>query len=394
MKKSSQKIVLVALFLLTNVCYSQTFNQSYADVANKVTQTSITDNLKKFESLGVKERGSAELTNTLKWLREKYTGFGYSTAQFQEQTFNNGGAQDVNLIITKIGTVYPNKYVLISAHYDSKKGTGTNDNGSGTSVILEVAKLLQKIPTEYSIKFIHFSGEENGLVGSSAYVSKIVNGTSPKMDIKLVFNIDQVGGVTGKKNDIVFCDQDRSTPTSNDAAAIKATNELAKCVQLYSPLKTDFDKAEDTDYIPFQNNGEIITGLFEYNRTELSHTANDLLKNMDPVYVYNIAKATVGATLHFTVPSKTLGIENYETDFQVSIFPSPAKDFININKGILTENGYQFTLIDINGRVALEKNISNASLLEKINLDNVSSGMYLGVIKAGDKKITKKIVIE
>jgi aminopeptidase YwaD len=394
MKKISQKKVLLALFLLTNICYSQTFIQSYADVANKVTQVSITDNLKKFEALGVKKRGSAELTNTLKWIKDQYTSFGYATAQFQEQTFSNAGTQGVNLIVTKVGTLYPNKYVIICGHYDSIVGTGTNDNGSGTSVMLEVAKLLKKIPTEYSIKFIHFSGEEDGLVGSSAYVSRIVNGTNPKMDIKLVFNLDQVGGVVGKVNNIVYCDEDRSNPTSNNPAAIKATKELAKCVELYSPLKTDFDKAENTDYVPFQNNGEIITGLFEFNRTTLAHTANDFLKNMDPVYVYNIAKATTGAVLHFTVLSKTLGIENYEADFQVSIFPSPAKDFININKGILTENGYQFTLIDINGRIALEKNISNASLLEKISLDNVSSGMYLGVIKAGDKKITKKIVVE
>ena len=51
---------------------------------------------------------------------------------------------------------------------------------------MEVARILKDVPTEYSIKFIHFTGEEQGLLGSKNYVTNVVNTTNPKMKIKLV----------------------------------------------------------------------------------------------------------------------------------------------------------------------------------------------------------------
>jgi aminopeptidase YwaD len=51
--------------------------------------------------------------------------------------------------------------VIICGHYDTIT-VRVSDNGSGTSIILEAARILKDVPTEYSIKFIHFSGEEQG----------------------------------------------------------------------------------------------------------------------------------------------------------------------------------------------------------------------------------------
>jgi aminopeptidase YwaD len=159
------------LFLFTSSLYSQSFIQAYVDVVNQTSQTNITNHLTDFESFGVKRRGTNALQNTLNWIKSEYTSYGYSASQLTEDSFQNGAFTCKNLIVTKMGTVYPNTYVIICGHYDTISGTGTNDNGSGTSSILEVARLLQNIPTEYSIKFIHFSGEEDGLIGSQHYVN-------------------------------------------------------------------------------------------------------------------------------------------------------------------------------------------------------------------------------
>ena len=149
------KHLLLLLVFITNISVSQTYIPQYGNIVNQVSQTNITNSLTEFEALGVKRRGTVALENTYNWLRNKYLSFGYLPGQLQEDTFTNAGYTCKNLILTKVGTVYPNTYVIVCGHYDSITGTGTNDNGSGVATILEVARLLQNIPTEYSIKFIN-----------------------------------------------------------------------------------------------------------------------------------------------------------------------------------------------------------------------------------------------
>lgn len=377
--------------------FSQTFIQAYADVVNQCSQTNITNNLTEYEALGVKRRGTAALQNTLDWLKNKYLSYGYTVSQMQEDSYTYQGSTAAckNLIVTKIGTLYPNTYVIVDGHYDSITGTGTNDNGSGVVTILEIARLLQNVPTEYSIKFINFSGEEDGLYGSQHYVSSIVNGTNPKMSIRVVFNMDEIGGVAGMTNDTITCERDENNnPSTNNAASATKTNELIKCVGLYSPLKTQLSYAYSSDYMPFQANNEVIIGIFETNETTHKHTATDLLIYMDPTYVYNVAKASIGATMHFAIATPLLNDEKAKSDYNVSFFPNPTKEELNINLGSITENSYTFTLIDINGKTVLSKTFSEPKLIESVSITNLAKGMYLATLEAGDKKITKKIVVE
>ncbi|HSD15546.1 MAG TPA: M28 family peptidase [Flavobacterium sp.] len=373
---------------------AQTFIQRYADIVNQTSQANITNNLTQFESFGVKRRGTTALQNTLNWLKNKYLSYGYTAGQMVEDSYSYSGFTCKNLVLTKVGTLYPNTYVIICGHYDSITGTGTNDNGSGTAVLLEAARLLQNVPTEYSIKFINFSGEEDGLYGSQHYVSSVVNGTTPKMDIRLVFNIDEVGGVAGMTNNNITCERDTGSPTSNNAASNTMTNELITCVGLYSPLSTTLSYAYASDYMPFEDNNEVITGFFETNETAYAHTANDLLVNMDPVYNYNVSKAATGALLHFARASTSLANDQFNADFQISFFPNPTKGKLNINLGILPKNNYTFSLIDIQGKEVYRDSIANAKQIETIDVSRFSKGIYMGILESGESRITKKIVIE
>lgn len=372
---------------------AQTFIQAYANVVNQATQTNITTNLTEYEALGVKRRGTAALQNTLDWLKNKYLSYGYTAGQMTEDSFTNSTFTCKNLILTKVGTVYPNTYVIVCGHYDSISGTGTNDNGSGVVTILEMARLLQNVPTEYSIKFINFSGEEDGLIGSQHYVSSVVNGTNPKLDIRLVFNIDEVGGRAGMTNDNITCERDTGSPTSNNAASNTMTNELITCVGLYSTLGTTLSYAYASDYMPFEENNEIITGFYETNETPYAHTANDLLVNMDPVYNYHVAKAATGAVLHFAKASTTLTNEQFNADFQVSLFPNPAKDQLNINFGTLKQDKYTFSLMNIEGKQVFKTELFNAKQVETVSLPQHSSGIYMGILESENHHVVKKIVL-
>lgn len=387
----------ISTFLLASVAVcnmnAQSFIQAYQDRANMVSQTNITTALQDFALLGIKKTGTTANNNALEWLKTKYLSYGYTANQIVEDPFTLGGYTSKNLIITKTGTVYPNKYVIICGHFDSITGTGVNDNGSGTSILLEAARILKDVPTEYSIKFIHFSGEEQGLLGSTHYANTVAyQGGTRVLDIKLVFNLDQVGGVMGNNNNTVYCDEDQGGLSSNNAASAAVTQQLRNCTALYSPLQTAVDPAEATDYIPFEQKGEVITGFFERIRSTYPHTVNDTFANTDPVYIYNIGKASVGALQHFAVATGTLGthetvVKNSLED--IKIYPNPAKDFINIefpNSGI---KNFTFEVTDFQGRSIFKR--TNET---KINVSGLENGAYLGVLKAGEQTVVRKVMIE
>lgn len=389
-------LLVSALLVIQNV-QAQSLIPAYKNRANMVTQTNITTNLQEFSNLGIKTTGSLSNANALTWIKNKYISYGYSANQIVEDPFTFGSTSSKNLVITKTGTVYPNKYVIICGHFDSLNGPGVNDNGSGTSIILEAARILKNVPTEYSIKFIHFSGEEQGLRGSRHYANNIAyQGTNRVLDIKLVFNLDQVGGVMGNNNNTVFCDEDQGGLSSNNAASTAITQQLMACTALYSPLKTAIDPAEDTDYIPFEQKGEVITGFFEKIRSSYPHTSSDTFANTDPVYIYNVGKATVGALQHFAVASTSINttLANRETLSknsleEVKIYPNPAKDIISIKLPDRTIKNFSFEITDLLGNTMLK-----TSNLTKVNISMLPNGAYVGVLKADDQTVVRKILIE
>lgn len=92
-------------------------------------------------------------------------------------TLTKGPFQVYNTIADIPGTEFPDQYVIISAHLDSWNGPGsqgTTDNGTGSSVTLEAARILATVGAKprRTIRFINWTGEEQGLLGSKGYVEK------------------------------------------------------------------------------------------------------------------------------------------------------------------------------------------------------------------------------
>ncbi len=92
-----------------------------------------------------------------------------------EQHFIKGPRKNSNVIAEFKGTEKPDEVVIVSGHLDSWDGPGsrgTSDNGTGISVALEAARILGKAGAKpkRTIRFILWTGEEQGLFGSRAYV--------------------------------------------------------------------------------------------------------------------------------------------------------------------------------------------------------------------------------
>lgn len=387
-------------FLCTTLVVSglsgQTLIQAYKNRADLVSQTNITANLQEFSNLGIKTTGSVNNANTLAWIKNKYTSYGYTASQIVEDPFTFGSTSSKNLVITKTGTLYPNKYVIICGHYDTITGPGTSDNGSGTSVILEAARILKDVPTEYSIKFIHFSGEEQGLYGSSHYANNVAYQSGvKKLDIKLVFNLDQVGGKLGNVNTKIICEKDTGGQSGNNAASSTVTQQLATCTALYSPLQTSISNAYSSDYMPFEQKGYVITGFYEYTRSYNEHTVNDTFANVDPVYVFKVGKAAVGAMQHFATASSTIAAGSAAKETppvsleSVKIYPNPAKDLLTVELPDPTVKNFTVEITDLAGLSVLKE--ENKA---QVNISRLDNGIYLCTVKAGNTSITRKIIIE
>jgi Zn-dependent M28 family amino/carboxypeptidase len=85
--------------------------------------------------------------------------------------------------------------VMAGAHLDSvPEGPGINDNGSGSSALLEVAEQMAKVKTRNKLRFAWWGAEESGLVGSTYYVNDLLaNATWKFNNLEMYLNFDMVG---------------------------------------------------------------------------------------------------------------------------------------------------------------------------------------------------------
>lgn len=98
---------------------------------------------------------------------------GSVTIEFHYENRTPGEIQVNNVIAEIPGREKPDEWILIGAHLDSWDfGTGAQDNGSGSATVLDVARAITSLgqAPRRSIRFALWGGEEQGLLGSKAYL--------------------------------------------------------------------------------------------------------------------------------------------------------------------------------------------------------------------------------
>lgn len=100
-----------------------------------------------------------------------------------------------NVIATLPGATQPDKVIVLCAHFDDMSeqpltwAPGADDNASGTAAVMAAAEILRHYTFAYTIRFAHFSGEEQGMLGSRAYAQLQ---RSANADIVGVLNLDML----------------------------------------------------------------------------------------------------------------------------------------------------------------------------------------------------------
>lgn len=342
----------------------------------------LSDDLRMLESFGIKKDGSAGLTSTLNWLESRYADMGYTDIvrdSFEHPVSSN---YNINLVVNKPGTDSTMPVIVICSHYDTKNGPGVNDNGTGVAATLEIAEILSVINTRSPVRFIHFAAEEDGLLGSTHYLNNIL-GINAK--VRIVINLDQLGGTAGgTNNQLITCERDESSPDFNNMASLLHTDTLAEIIELYTDLETRIGMAFSSDYMPFQENGYIITGLWQYDGLQYPfyHQPGDSLLHVDTLATLEVTRGVLAAVLHFTQTPGFVSVRK-AVGKQVKIYPNPASDVVHIE---LPGTGkYHFVIHNAMGQIARE--FKTGENQKTINFQ-LTPGIYIlqGVrIDSGDR---------
>jgi aminopeptidase YwaD len=136
-----------------------------------------------------------ELEQAAQYIEREFQKIGWDV---KEDTFQWEGRSYKNIVAEKKGMTSPHRVFILGAHYDTVPGSpGADDNASAIAVLLEVARNIQPVPLEGTVRLIAFSLEEYNYVGSTHYVESLKKGEE---EILGMISLEMVG-FTGPRQD-------------------------------------------------------------------------------------------------------------------------------------------------------------------------------------------------
>jgi len=247
------------------------------------------------------------LNRAIGFCREFFAALGLST---EYQLWTAGGYRGTNVVATQIGVSAPEEQVLIVAHLDdmpaSGRAPGADDNASGSCAVLAAAAILSQWRFERTVRYVLFSGEEQGLLGSAAYAAAAADAGD---NIQAVVNLDMIAwDGSGGPTAVLYT---HSTNHPNYAAelamAVTFTNVVAAygLAERLQPVIVPDSGMTYSDHASFWNEGYPAILAIEHYPEDFNpyyHTFNDSLAHINTNYFTAFAQAAVGALAHLAGP--------------------------------------------------------------------------------------------
>ncbi len=225
-----KKLILIVLFFSTKNLFAQTIINRDPEIDKMVAEVS-PDSLKSYintlvafgtrNTLSTQADAKRGIGAARNWVLKKFNEFaknssGRLTAFIDTTTLQpNGKRVDVplalgNVMATLKGTdLNDNRIFIISGHLDNMRtnvmdrtgdAPGANDDGSGTSAVLECARIMSKHSFPATIIFVSVSGEEQGLLGSTFMANKA---KKANWNIEALLNNDIMGSNNSNETNII-----------------------------------------------------------------------------------------------------------------------------------------------------------------------------------------------
>ncbi len=222
--------------------------------------------------------------------------------------WTSGSYSNRNVVGVQTGTTNPDEIILVMAHLDdvpsSGRAPGADDNASGSVGVMLAAEIMSQYQLERTVRYVFFTGEEQGLLGSKRYADKVYNDGD---NIVAVFNMDMIAwdDIGGPVVRVVT----RTTSNPGYPGDRAIADVFIDVVSTYG-LSGDLDPYISTsgtsasDHSSFWNKGYSAVLLIEDGNdfNDYYHTSNDKLQYLNMPYFTANVKASVGTAAHLARP--------------------------------------------------------------------------------------------
>lgn len=299
MKKLFILITPFYLLILSSAIFSQvSYNSFVASVMNQVNSDSVYRYERQLSGDTACNVGGSPYTivsrhyltqsniKAAQYIFERFQSFGLNT------WYQNITSTMVNVLAKKTGNKYPNQYVIICAHYDDmpsgSTAPGADDNASGTTAVIEAARLMSGINLPYTVLFAAWDEEERGLYGSQAYADTAY------------FRGDSIIGVLNFDMIAYDGNNDGALDINTNPGSVSLANEFMQVVNIYQPSlipQITTSLSGGSDHQSFQQRGYKAILSIEDNSdfTPFYHTVNDGYSSLNKPYFVKMVKAAVAA---------------------------------------------------------------------------------------------------
>lgn len=211
-----------------------------------------------------------------------------------------------NVVVEFPGSTRPGDVVIIGAHLDSTAGSpwgsesaapGADDDASGTVALFELALALKSLSLPFTVRLVHFTGEEQGLWGSYAYSDQVARA---KTNVLAMVEIDMIG-YCGKPGNRVDIHDGADKNGSHDIVVRFFRNIVRYGIQL-NPVDTHNHAVDDrSDHAGFLDHGykavliseEFTDDGFNPNY----HTTGDRVSACNLPFMVEVVKAVIALTV-------------------------------------------------------------------------------------------------
>ena len=321
-----------------------------------------------------------------KFIRNKLISYGY---QIDSASFGAAGGK--NIWAKKIGIVYPNKSVILCAHYDAMPNgpisPGADDDGSGIAAVLEAARVLVNYDFEYTIIFALWDDEEYGLLGSANFANAAFNANDT---IHGVINMDAIAH--DSDNDAIA--RVHAKPIGNSEAiadtvlSVNIGYNIGLNMILVNPGATYSDHASFWN----RNYGAVLMIQdWENDPNPQYHLASDSVYFFNIPYFHKLARLSIGSAAAFAVPYETpvgQGIKDEELE-AVNLNPNPTNGILTI-KWMQEYNMIQ--IVDLSGKVLYSSALTNGAKFTSVDVSTFNKGVHILKLINEDGQVMKKFI--
>ena len=256
----------------------------------QITESTVVDYIQALTDFGPRVTGTSACYNAGDYIASVFYALGLDV-RIQEWSY--GGYQGNNIEATLQGANQTsNEVYLVCGHYDSVPGSpGADDNAAGTAAVLASAKIMSHYMFSHTVKFVAFSGEEQGLLGSSVYAAEAA---SEGINIIEVLNADMIGYAETY--------EDRHNIGIYGSTTIASTSQAISdyYIGLIDLNVIPHGASANSDHWPFMQNGYDAAMYHEYHFNPYYHSSQDTMDKMDFEYDSRVTRMIMGTLANFS----------------------------------------------------------------------------------------------